>query len=295
MWQRDFVGYGSKPPKVKWPDGKKLAVQIAVNYEAAGERNVLFGDKGPEVFGGEIPGYGSQTDRDLSIETVFEYETRVAIWRLLDLFDRHNIKTTFFAVAKSLEANPEAAKSIVRRGHEVCSHGYRWIEHFKLSRKQEAEEIRKAVALIKKTTGVRPVGWYCREPSVNTVELVAEEGGFLYDSDFCNDDIPYYVKANRKKFLIVPYTLDVNDFHFLLNRFSTSEEFFQYVKDSFDYLRQESQTNAKMMTVAIHVRVTGRPGRAVALDRFLDYAKQFDDVWFARRVDIAKWWLANYP
>jgi peptidoglycan/xylan/chitin deacetylase (PgdA/CDA1 family) len=295
VWQRDFVGYGSKPPKVEWPDGKRLAVQIAVNYEAAGERNVLYGDKGPEVFGGEIPGYGPQTERDLSMETVFEYETRVAVWRLLDLFDRHNIKTTFFAVAKSLEANPEAARSIVQRGHEVCSHGYRWIEHFKLTRKQEAEEIRKAVALIKKVTGDRPVGWYCREPSVNTVELVAKEGGFLYDSDFCNDDLPYYVKANRKKFLIVPYTLDVNDFHFLLNRFSTSDEFFQYVKDSFDYLRRESRTNGKMMTVAVHVRVSGRPGRAVALDRFLDYAKQFDDVWFATRVDIAKWWLANYP
>jgi peptidoglycan/xylan/chitin deacetylase (PgdA/CDA1 family) len=295
MWQRDFVGYGSKPPEVKWPDGKKLAVQIAVNYEAAGERNVLDGDQGPEVFGGEIPGYGSQTKRDLSIETVFEYETRVAVWRLLNLFDRHKVKTTFFAVAKSLEANPEAARSIVQRGHEVCSHGYRWIEHFKLTRKQEAEEIRKAVSLIKKTTGERPVGWYCREPSVNTVELVAKEGGFLYDSDFCNDDIPYYVKANRSKFLIVPYTLDVNDFHFLLNRFSNSEDFFQYMKDSFDYLHQESQVNPKMMNVAIHVRVSGRPGRTVALDRFLNYTKQFNDVWFARRADIAKWWLANYP
>jgi len=294
MWRRDFVGYGSRPPKVEWPDGKRLALQIAINYEAAGERNVLFGDKGPEIFGGEIPGYGPITDRDLSMETVFEYESRVAIWRILDLFDRHNIKTTFFAVAKSLEANPEAARAIVDRGHEICSHGYRWMEHFRLTRKQEVEEIRRGVALTKKITGQRPLGWYCREPSARTVELVAEEGGFLYDADLCNDDLPYYVKVKNGKFLIVPYTLDANDFHFLLNRFSNSEVFFQYLKDSLDYMRQEAKVNGKMMSVGIHVRVSGRPGRTVALDRFLKYAKQFDDVWIARRVDIAKWWLKNF-
>ncbi len=294
MWQRDFVGYGSKPPKVEWPHGKRLALQIAVNYEAAGERNILSGDKGPEMFGGEIPGYGPITDRDLSMETVFEYESRVAIWRILDLLDKYNIKTTFFAVAKALEASPEAAKAIVERGHEICCHGYRWIEHFRLTREEEAEEIRKGIALTKKMTGRRPLGWYCREPSANTVELVAEEGGFLYDADLCNDDLPYYVKVKgSKKFLIVPYTLDANDFNYLLNRFATSEEFFQYLKDSLDYMRQEAKTNGKMMSVGIHVRVSGRPGRTVGLERFLSYAKSFDDVWIARRIDITKWWLKN--
>jgi peptidoglycan/xylan/chitin deacetylase (PgdA/CDA1 family) len=164
-----------------------------------------------------------------------------------------------------------------------------------MTKKQERESIRKAIVLTKKITGKRPLGWYCREPSVNTVELLVEEGGFVYDSDFCNDDLPYYVKVKGKKFLIVPYTLDINDFHFLLNRFSTSEEFFQYMKDSFDYMREESKVNGKMMTIAVHVRVSGRPGRTVALDRFFNYAKQFDDVWFARRIDLAEWWIDNNP
>jgi peptidoglycan/xylan/chitin deacetylase (PgdA/CDA1 family) len=289
---RDFVGYGKKVPKVRWPKGGRLALTFAINYEAGGERSVIFGDEGPETFG-EFPAYGTPPKRDLAIESIFEYEARVAIWRILRTFDKYNAKTTFFATAKTLETNPEAAREILQRGHEICSHGYRWIEHFTLTREEEREVIRKAVASIEKVTGKRPVGWYCREPSENTIELLAEEGGFLYDSDVYNDDLPYYVNVNGKNFLLIPYTPDVNDFHYFSNRFSNSEEFYQYMKDSFDQMYDEGRENPKMMNVGLHVRISGRAGRSVAVDRFLKYVKAKPKVWIARRVDIANWWVNN--
>ena len=291
---RDFIGYGKNPPKVLWPKGARLAVTFAINYEAGGERSVAFGDQGAETFG-EFPSYGAPPKRDLCIESIFEYETRVAIWRILRTFDKHTVKTTFFATAKTLETNPEAAREIIGRGHEVCSHGYRWIEHFTLTRDQEREVIRKAIVSIEKTTGHRPVGWYCREPSENTIELLAEEGGFLYDSDVYNDDLPYYVDVAGKKLLLIPYTPDVNDFHYFSNRFANSDQFYQYMKDSFDQMYAESRTNSKMMNVGLHVRISGRAGRTVAVEKFLKYVKAKPKVWVARRVDIAKWWLENYP
>ena len=290
---RDFIGYGRKVPKVKWPNDARLALTVAVNYEAGGERAVGFGDPGPETFG-EFPSYGTPPKRDLAIESIFEYETRVAIWRMLNLFDKHGIKTTFFATARTLETNAGAAKEIIGRGHEVCSHGYRWVEHFTLSRDEEREAIRKAVSTIKSVTGERPVGWYCREPSENTIELLAEEGGFLYGSDVYNDDIPYYVNVAGKDFLLVPYTPDANDFHYFSNRFSNSEEFYQYLKDSFDVMYAEGTRNPKLMNVGLHVRISGRAGRTAAVDRFLRYVGTKRKVWVARRVDIAKWWLAHY-
>lgn len=291
---RNFVGYGKILPKVRWPKGAKLALTFTINYEAGSERSIGFGDQGPETFG-EFPAYGTPPKRDLAIESIFEYETRVAIWRMLRIFEKYGVKTTFFAAAKTLETNPEAAKEIVRRGHEICSHGYRWIEHFTLSADEEREVIRKAVASIERLTGQRPVGWYCREPSENTIELLVEEGGFLYDSDIYNDDLPYYVKVNDKNFLLIPYAPDTNDFHYFSNRFSNSTEFYQYMKDSFDMLYEESRKEPKLMNVGLHVRISGRPGRTVAVDRFLKYVKQKPNVWIARRVDIAKWWLDKYP
>jgi peptidoglycan/xylan/chitin deacetylase (PgdA/CDA1 family) len=287
---RDFLGYGKALPKVKWPNGARLAVTFAINYEAGGERSVAFGDQGPETFG-EFPAYGTPPKRDLAIESVFEYETRVAIWRILRVFNKYAAKTTFFATAKTLETNPDAAKEIVKRGHEICSHGYRWIEHFTLTRDEEREVIRKAVASIEKLTGQRPLGWYCREPSENTIELLVEEGGFLYDSDIYNDDLPYYVNVKGRNFLLIPYTPDANDFHYFSNRFSNSEEFYQYLKDSFDTLYAEGRDYPKMMNVGLHVRISGRPGRTVAVDKFLKYLKGKPKVWVARRIDIAKWWL----
>jgi peptidoglycan/xylan/chitin deacetylase (PgdA/CDA1 family) len=290
---RDLIGYGLKPPTVEWPNGKRLAIQVVANYEAGSERTVVNGDEGAETFG-EFPSYGPPPKRDMAIESIFEYETRVAIWRMLDLFDRYGIKTTFFATAKTLESNPQAAKAIVDRGHEICSHGYRWIEHFTMSREEERESIKKATALIEQITGQRPLGWYCREPSPNTIELLAEEGGFLYDSDVYNDDLPYYVNIRNRKFLLIPYTPDANDFHYFSNRFANAEQFYEYLKDSLDYMREEAKENGKMMSIGTHIRISGRPGRTVALDRFFKYARQFDDVWFARRIDIAKWWLSKY-
>ena len=290
---RDFIGYGKNVPKVKWPNDARLALTFAVNYEAGGERAIGFGDAGAETFG-EFPAYGTPPKRDLTIESIFEYETRVAIWRLLRVFDKHSIKTTFFATAKTLETNPEAAKEIVRRGHEICSHGYRWVEHFTLTLDEEREEIRKAVAAIENITGKRPLGWYCREPSENTIELLAEEGGFLYGSDVYNDDLPYYVNVKGKNFLLIPYTPDVNDFHYFSNRFSNSMEFYQYLKDSFDIMYEEGLRNPKMMNVGVHVRISGRAGRTAALEKFFKYARNKRKVWIARRVDIAKWWLDHH-
>jgi len=290
---RDFVGYGKAVPEVRWPKNARVALTFAINYEAGGERSVAFGDEGPETFG-EFPAYGSPPKRDLAMESIFEYETRVAIWRILRTFRKHHLKATFFATAKTLETNPDAAREIVENGHEICSHGYRWIEHFTLTREQEREAIRNAVDSIQKTTGQRPVGWYCREPSENTIELLVEEGGFLYDSDVYNDDLPYYVKVNGKNFLLIPYTPDANDFHYFSNRFSNADEFFQYLKDSFDQTYDEGLRNPKMMNVGLHVRITGRPGRTVAVDRFLKYVSRKPRVWVTRRVDIAKWWLDHY-
>jgi len=291
---RDFVGYGKNVPIVQWPKNARLALTFAINYEAGAERSVAFGDQGPETFG-EFPSYGAPPKRDLCIESIFEYETRVAIWRILRAFEKYSVKTTFFAAAKTLETNPEAAKEIVSKGHEICSHGYRWIEHFTLSGDEEREAIRKAVASIEKTIGARPVGWYCREPSENTIELLAEEGGFLYDSDVYNDDLPYYVNVAGRKFLLIPYTPDVNDFHYFSNRFSNSAEFYQYLKDSFDIMYAEGRDTPKMMNVGLHVRISGRPGRTVAVEKFLRYVKTKPNVWIARRVDIAKWWLEHNP
>jgi len=291
---RDFVGYGRNPPKVKWPGGARLALTIAVNYEAGGERSVVNGDSGPETYG-EFASYGTPPKRDLGIESVFEYETRAAIWRLLNLFDRYGVKVTFFATARTLEANKEAAREIVKRGHEVCGHGLRWVEHYTLTRDEERKAILEAVRSIKETTGKRPVGWYCREPSENTIELICEEGGFLYDSDVYNDDLPYFVRCGgSKRLLLIPYTPDVNDFHYFSNRFSNSDEFYGYLKDSFDVLYEEGGKSPKLMNVGIHVRISGRPGRTRALQRFLEYVSKKKGIWVARRADVAEWWIKKY-
>jgi peptidoglycan/xylan/chitin deacetylase (PgdA/CDA1 family) len=293
---RDFVGYGRTPPKVRWPEEARLALTFVVNYEAGGERSVIYGDDGPETYG-EFASYGPPPKRDLGIESVFEYEPRVAIWRLLDVFDRYGVKVTFFATGSTLRANPAAGKEIVQRGHEICGHGYRWLEHYTLSAKEELDSINSMVKACREVTGQRPVGWYCREPSENTLRLLAKAGGFLYDSDFYNDDLPYYVEIpeTRKKMLIVPYTPDVNDFHYFSNRFITSHDFYEYMKDSFDTLYEEGGRNPKMMNVGLHGRISGRPGRVKAVERFLEYVRSKPEVWTARRVDIAKWWIDKHP
>lgn len=295
--ERDFVGYGKNPPRVRWPEGSRLALTFVVNYEAGGERSVIYGDQGPETYG-EFASYGQPPKRDLGIESVFEYETRVAIWRILDLFDRFGVKATFFATARTLEVNQAAAKEIVLRGHEICGHGYRWLEHYTLSLEEERRAIKATVKSFVDITGQRPLGWYCREPSENTIKLLCEEGGFLYDSDVYNDDLPYYVKCpgpGSKPLLLVPYTPDVNDFHYFSNRFANSNDFYEYLKDSFDVMYEEGARSPRMMNVGIHARISGRPGRTRALQRFLNYVSGKEGVWVARRVDIAKWWIRNHP
>lgn len=289
---RDFVGYGKNVPKVKWPDQARLALSFVVNYEEGAEKSIEDGDSLPEKF--SETAYGLQEPiRDLANESVYEYGSRVAFWRLIDLFDKYDIKSTFFACAIALERNREAAKEIVRKNHEVCSHGYRWDEHFFMTKEQERESIRKAVSSFTETTGVRPYGWYCRYgPSVNTRELLVDEG-FEYDSDSYADDLPYVVKVKGRDWVVVPYTLDANDFHFWMNRFVLADDFFQYLRDTFDWLYAESQTVPRMMSVGLHCRIVGRPGRISGLEKFIQHVRRFPDVWIAKRIDIAKWWYDN--
>jgi len=291
--KRDFVGYGRNPPKVAWPRDSQIAVQLVVNFEEGAENTVLHGDKMPEQLG-EFPAI-DLPKRDLGLESVFEYASRVGIWRMLDLFDRLEVKVTFYACGEALEENPEAAKEIVKRGHEICSHGYRWYDHFRWTEEQSREDIKKAVDSIARLTGARPVGWYCREPGEQVRRLLVEEGGFIYDSDIYNDEIPYYVKVLGKNHLVVPYASDCNDYHYWLAKFNTSESFSQYLKDSFDVLYSEGAKNPKMMSIGTHVRISSKPGRIVALEKFIKYANSFPRVWFARRDEIARWWLEKYP
>lgn len=291
--KRDFIGYGKSIPKIVWPNEARIAIQLVVNFEDGAENSVEKGDALPEQFGDFAP--IDLPVRDLGLESVFEYGSRVGIWRMLDLFDKHGIKVTFYGCGEALELNPLAAKEIVNRGHEVCAHGYRWYDHFRWTEEQSREDIKKAINAIIRTTGVRPVGWYSREPGIHVRKLLVEEGGFIYDSDVYNDEIPYYVKVKDKNHLVVPYTSDCNDFHYWSSKFVTSDSFFQYLKDSFDVLYSEGAKNPKMMSIGTHTRISGKPGRILAIDRFIEYAKSFPKVWFARRDEIARWWLKNYP
>jgi peptidoglycan/xylan/chitin deacetylase (PgdA/CDA1 family) len=268
-----------------------VVVSFVVNYEEGAERALLDGDARGEGFG-EITYPMPEGVRDLAAETNFEYGSRVGVWRLLDTFARHDVPTTFFACGRGLERNPELGPTLTELGHEPCSHGYRWGEHFRMSEEEEREEIRNAVAAIEACTGQRPVGWYCRYgPSDRTRRLLAEEGGFLYDSDAYNDDLPYYVSVLGHPWLVVPYSADVNDGRY----FATAEQFYEYAVASLDQLWEEGAHSPVMLSVGLHARISGRPGRSRGLDRFIRYAKSKGDVWFARRDEIARFWCERYP
>ncbi len=287
---RDMVGYGRHPPKFLWPGGKRLAVSIVVNYEEGSEHSYPV-DRMVEGVGEFLP-----TDakaRDIGNESAYEYGPRVAIWRILDTFAKFGTKATFYATAEALVGNTQAAKAMVEGGHEVCDHGLRWTEHYRYTLAQEKKAIRRSVEIIEKVTGRRPVGFYAREPSVNTVRILEELGNFIYDSDAYDDDLPH--RLGRKGILILPYAPDANDFHFLspMHRFATSADFFDYLRDTFDVLHDEAASSSKMMSVGLHCRIIGRPGRIVALRRFLEYTNSFDDVWFATREQIARHWIGN--
>ena len=292
---RDLVGYGPNPPVIEWPGGARIAVSMVVNYEEGAEYSTLDGDAHHET-NSEVPSPVPPGQRDLFNESFFEYGSRVGVWRLLELLDRYQAPSTFFCCALALERNPEAARQIVARGHEVCGHGYRWEEHHLMSRDQEHESIRKTVESLTRTTGQRPVGWFTRYgASVNTRELVATEGGFIYDSGAMNDDLPYYTTVNGDPWLVVPYSMETNDARFWRGGLTSVSDFYEYLKDTFDCLFQEGSHTPKMMSVGLHCRIAGRPARSMAVQRFLEYARGFPGVWFARRDEIARWWLEHYP
>ena len=297
-YPRDLVGYGANPPHPKWPGDAKIALQIVLNYEEGSEYSIPDGDDTSEIYLREVPGSSmGKGMRDLQVESVYEYGSRVGFWRLMRLFKEKDIQVTIFGAALALERNPAAAEAIVDAGYDICCHGWRWIGYHLLDEAEEREHIQKAVASLKKLTGDRPLGWYCRyAPSVNTRRLIAEEGGFLYDSDAYNDDLPYWVEVEGKSHLVIPYTLDNNDMKYCVAPgFNSGNDFYTYLKDAFDVLYAEGETSPKMMSVGLHARLAGKPGRIAALARFIDYVQSHDRVWICRRLDIARHWIEHHP
>ncbi len=295
-YPRDMIGYGSKEPKVVWPNNAKLALQIVLNYEEGGENNILHGDKHSETFLSEIIGAQAFKDRHINMESMYEYGSRRGFWRLHKLFQEKKIPITIFGVAMALEKNPEVCDAIKNGNYEVACHGWRWIDYQNVKKSTEKKDMKLAIKTIKKIFGKRPLGWYTGRCSPNTRDLVFDDGEFLYDSDSYSDDLPYWEYRKNKKQLIVPYTLDNNDMRFATSQgFNSGEQFYTYLKDSFDALYEEGKTNPKMMSVGLHCRLIGRPGRIQSLKKFLDYVLKFNDVWICKRIDIAKHWIKNYP
>jgi putative urate catabolism protein len=293
-YPRDLVGYGASPPDPQWPGGARLAVSFVLNYEEGAENTPLEGDPASEAFLHEVVGAPPTVGRrNLNTESMFEYGSRAGFWRIHRIFTKHGLPLTVYGVAQALERNPDVARAMVDAGWEVASHGYRWIDYLEMREDEEREHIRKAIDAIERTTGQRPRGWYTGRIGDNTRRLVAEQDGILYDSDSYADELPYWVDVEGKPVLIIPYTLDVNDFKFMLvNGFVTAEDFFQYARDSFDQLREEG---GRMLSVGLHCRTIGRPGRARGLDRFLEYVRGHDDVWVTTREEIARHWRAVHP
>ncbi|MFG2043038.1 allantoinase PuuE [Dactylosporangium sp. NPDC048998] len=293
--RRDLVGYARDLPPGGWPGDARIAISVVVNYEEGSERSFAMGDPDQET-STEWNSYALPPGvRNLAMETMYEYGSRVGIWRILDVLDKYRVKATFFACAVAIEQNPHVGRAIVEGGHSVVSHGYRWEETFRLSRDQEREHIRLATASFTRTLGIQPRGWYCRYgPSINTRELLVEEG-FDYDCDAYNDDLPYFVEVRGKRHLVVPYTPDVNDFRFWQSPgIATSSQFFEYLKDSFDVLYAEGARRPRMMSIGLHPRQIGRPGRIAGLERFLAYTQDFDGVAYLTRDQIADAWLADH-
>ena len=294
-YPRNLIGYGSKTPLIKWPNNAKLALQIVLNYEEGSENCVLHGDDHSETFLSEMVGVLPIKGRHINMESLYEYGSRAGFWRLHKLFQEKKIPITIFGVGMALEKNPEICKAIKKAGYEVASHGWRWIDYQNIKKSEEKKHMQLAIKAHTKIFGKRPNGWYTGRCSPNTRDLVIEDGGFLYDSDSYSDDLPYWETRNKKKQLIIPYTLDNNDMRFATNQgFNTGDHFFTYLKDSFDALYEEGKTSPKMMSVGLHCRIVGKPGRIQALKKFLNYIKKHKNVWVCKRVDIAKHWIKNY-
>ena len=292
---RNFIGYGKRDYQVAWPNNAKLALQFVLNYEEGGENCVLNGDKHSETFLSEIIGSQPVEDRHMNMESIYEYGSRRGFWRIYNNFVERNLPLTIFGVGLALQQNNEICSAIKESNFEIVSHGYRWIDYQFIDETTEKEHILKSYNIIKEIFGSHPKGWYTGRTSPNTRRLVIENTNVIYDSDSYSDDLPNWEKIGNKKHLIIPYTLDNNDMRFATSQgFNSGEQFFQYLKDSFDCLYKEGEHNPKMMSVGLHCRLIGRPGRMQSLIRFLDYVQNFDDVWICRRDEIADHWYKNY-
>ena len=293
---RDYVGYGENPPHANWPAGARVALQFVLNYEEGGENCVLNGDAASETFLSEIINAPRIEGRHISMESIYEYGTRAGVWRLLRLFKKYKMPVTVFAVALALEKYPAMAKTFLREGHEIASHGYRWINYQDIDIKTERDHMKRAVEIIERLSGERPLGWYTGRTSPNTRRLVMEDGSFLYDADDYSDDLPFWYSEADKKQLVVPYTLDTNDMRFAAAQgFNSGDQYFAYLRDAFDVLYEEGEHAPKMLSIGLHCRIVGRPARMAALERFIQHVKSHDKVWIARRIDIARHWMEKHP
>ena len=304
-YPRDLVGYGRQLPHARWPGSARVAVQFVLNYEEGGENCVLHGDKASEQFLSEIIGAAAFEARHMSMESIYEYGSRAGVWRILREFEQRKLPLTVFGVAMALQRHPDVTQAFVELGHEIACHGWRWIHYQNMDEATEREHMRIAIDIQRELTGSAPLGWYTGRDSPNTRKLVVEQGGFTYDSDYYGDDLPFWTEValsdgSVKPHLVVPYTLDANDMRFATPQgFNTGEQFYQYLKDSFDVLYAEGdpegQDRPKMLSIGMHCRLLGRPGRFRALQRFLDYVQSHDKVWICRRIDIANHWINTHP
>ena len=299
IYPRDMVGYGQHPPNLEWPGKARIAVQFVINYEEGGENCILHGDPASETFLSEIIGAPPFAGaRHMSMESIYEYGSRAGFWRLHRLFTSHNIPVTIFGVAMALERNPAAVEAMLQADWEIASHGYRWIDYKNIPEDIEREHMAKAIDIHTRVTGSRPLGWYTGRTSSNTQRLVQEVGGFLYDADSYADDLPYWVETPAgDPHLVVPYTLDTNDMRFASPQgFNSGEQFFAYLRDAFDVLYAEGEASPKMLSIGLHCRLTGRPGRTASLKKFIEHVNSHGDVWLCRRIDIARHWHKHhYP
>jgi len=300
-YPRDLVGYGRNPPQARWPGNARVAVQFVLNYEEGGENSVLHGDAGSEQFLSEMFNPASYPARHMSMEGIYEYGSRAGVWRILREFEKRGLPLTVFGVAMALRRHAELTAAFKELGHEIACHGLRWIHYQDVPEAVEREHMAQALQVIAQLTGERPLGWYTGRDSPHTRRLVADDGGFEYDSDYYGDDLPFWMKVRKTDgtvapHLVVPYTLDTNDMRFSLPQgFAQGQDFFIYLRDSFDTLYAEGEQAPKMMSVGMHCRLLGRPGRIVALQRFLDHVQAHDRVWVCRRIDIARHWKQTHP
>lgn len=296
-YPRDLIGYGPTPPHAKWPGAARIAVSFVINYEEGGESCILHGDDCSETLLAQAIGEAPvMAGRDVEAETIFEYGSRAGFWRLMRLFAKYEMPVTFYAVGMALERNPEGARAMVEAGHEIASHGYRWIEYQYAAEEREREDMRLTIEAQERVTGSRPVGFYAGRASANTRRLVVEEGGFLYDSDSYADDLPYWDTNFGRPHLVIPYSLECNDWQFeTAAGFTSGQAYFQHLRDAFDVLYEEGEERPRMMNIGLHCRLSGRPALSAALARFLEHVKQHQKVWVCRRVDIATHWYEHHP